>query len=189
MFKICSVDGCSKSAEAKGLCPMHRSRLLRNGTLEPIYRDRSGIAQRYPKEYRSWLHLRERCHNKNCKDYDDYGGRGIEVCARWLEKPYGFRNFLNDMGPKPDIGYSIDRIDNDGDYSPENCRWADAKTQSNNRRARKDARFYTHDGETKTLREWSEIIDVPLKRIQQRYWSDTFDKVKLLENKDFRCKI
>ncbi len=85
-------------------------------------------------EYRSWQHMKERCYNKNFKRYADWGGRGIKVCESWLES---FENFLNDMGKKPSqekYKYSIDRIDNDGDYTKENCRWATAKQQNTNKR-------------------------------------------------------
>lgn len=80
-------------------------------------------------EYNRWRLMRQRCNNKNHKSYKDYGGRGIKVCERWDD----FRNFLNDMGRCPP-GYSIDRINNDGNYEPSNCRWADSITQRNNQR-------------------------------------------------------
>ena len=77
----------------------------------------------------------QRCSNSRCKDYKDYGGRGIKVCDRWLG-PDGFENFLNDMGTRPKNGYSLDRIDVAGDYTPENCRWANDWTQASNQRRR-----------------------------------------------------
>jgi hypothetical protein len=84
------------------------------------------------REYKSWINLKQRCNNPNNKDWDEYGGRGIKVCDRWLNS---FENFLTDMGERP-RGYSIDRIDPNGNYEPSNCRWADNKTQRHNQRVR-----------------------------------------------------
>lgn len=83
-------------------------------------------------EYKSWECLRYRCNCKTSPDYKNYGGRGIKVCSRWNN----FINFYNDMGekPEPKKNFSIDRINNDKGYSPENCRWVDKKTQARNTR-------------------------------------------------------
>jgi hypothetical protein len=89
-----------------------------------------------------------RCHEPTSKNYGDYGARGIVVCDRWRES---FANFYADMSSRP-AGTTLDRIDNDGPYSPDNCRWADLITQANNKRT---SRFLTLDGRTQTVAQWA----------------------------------
>lgn len=84
-------------------------------------------------EYRAWSNIKTRCLNTNNSRYKDYGGRGISFCDRWKY----FSAFYEDMGDKPTPKHSLDRIDNDGNYEPDNCRWATATEQSRNTRLRK----------------------------------------------------
>lgn len=94
--------------------------------------------------------------------YPNYGGRGIAVCERWLNSPQAF---LDDMGMKPTPKHEIDRIDNDGNYEPGNCRWA---TRKENDRNRRNNRLLTLNGETLTLAEWAEHSGVPDDTLRHR---------------------
>lgn len=104
-------------------------------------------------EWNSFRAMHERCGNPNYHAYARYGGRGIKVCERWSSRG-GFLNFLTDMGRKPTPQHSLDRIDLDGSYGPENCRWATHTEQMRNRSISKKITAF---GETKTLAEWSEV--------------------------------
>lgn len=99
-----------------------------------------GLGKDQTTEYRTWAQMIHRCGNPRCAHYHNYGGRGISVCARWRES---FLTFLADMGPRPSPDMSLDRIDNDGNYEPSNCRWATRAQQNRNHRGN---RFVDVDG-------------------------------------------
>jgi len=111
-------------------------------------------------EYSSWVHMMRRCYNPRDDRYQDYGGRGITVCERWHDP----LQFYKDMGPRKKH-QSIDRIDVNCDYSPDNCRWASPKEQQNNRRC---SRLISHAGESKTLSQWAQCLGVDVSTIATR---------------------
>lgn len=113
-------------------------------------------------EYHVWAGMLDRCRNVNNIKYKDYGGRGVTVCERWTNS---FPAFLYDMGVRPTDGHTIDRINNDGNYDPSNCRWATRLEQNRNTRANIRA---TYMGEEKTLIEWAEIAGLKLKTLHSR---------------------
>lgn len=141
----CAFAGCEKVGKTtKGYCPTHYMRLLRHGdaaTVLPVGKIGKGRVK-HPM-YGAWLQMINRCQNPNNGSYPNYGGRGIRVCDRWKSD---FHNYLADMGERPD-GMTLDRIDPDGNYEPENCRWADALTQRHN---------HTEDGDARMRRGLSE---------------------------------
>lgn len=116
--------------------------------------------------YKVWTGIFTRCYNTRAKEYARYGGRGIRVCERWNK----FENFKEDMFPRPD-GMTLERKDNDGPYSPENCKWATRKEQSHNRRTNKN---FTFVGITQCLSEWARIVGIGesgLAKRLKRGWS------------------
>lgn len=104
--------------------------------------------------YSSWCEMKRRCNKPNRHNYQWYGGRGIKVCDRWNKS---FLSFLEDMGEKPSAKYSIDRINNEGNYTPDNCKWSSKQEQSLNRRPRSNKSGYTgvtwHNGAKKWAAE------------------------------------
>lgn len=111
--------------------------------------------------FRIWQGMVDRCHNPNNQSYKWYGGRGIKVCRRWRNSP---KTFLNDMGERPK-GLSLDRINNDGNYEPSNCRWATTKQQMRNYRRNK---MITFNGETLALIDWAERLGMDHKTVGGR---------------------
>lgn len=111
-----------------------------------------------------WHDIRQRCYNPNREAYRLYGGKGIKVCEEWREGFTKFRKWAKNNGYSEDL--TIDRIDGDGDYCPENCRWATRKQQARNRT--KGNNFVTYNGETKTIAGWAEKLNLPYYTLYQR---------------------
>lgn len=127
--------------------------------------------QSYTKLYRTWASMKDRCTNKRSKEYKRYGGRGIELCKRWMS----FENFYKDMGDRPD-GLSLDRIDNNKGYSPSNCRWATASQQSRNTSRNINL---THMGKTMCLSDWSKYVGITKASLRKRLLSGKTVEVAL----------
>lgn len=113
-------------------------------------------------EYVCWARMIQRCENSRTRCFSDYGGRGIKVCLQWRES---YETFLKDMGRRPSVKHSIDRIDNDGNYEPSNCKWSTRQEQSCNRRNNK---VITYDGRTENISAWASILGISRTSLNSR---------------------
>ena len=113
--------------------------------------------------YHIWFDMKRRCYQIQNKRWNKYGGRGIKVCPEWLNNFQAFFDWSMANGYADNL--TIDRIDVDGDYSPENCRWADKFQQANNR---SNNHYITYNGETKTMREWSRELEMSYTTLRKR---------------------
>ena len=117
-----------------------------------------------PRIYRTWTSMKQRCLNPNCKNYPHYGGRGITVCQEWRDDFQAFYNWAMANGYQDDL--QIDRIDNDGNYEPGNCRWTECK---GNIRNRSNTVRISYQGKNLTIPEWVQITGLPETTIRERY--------------------
>lgn len=128
------------------------------GCLKTDYFTIHGLSR--TRVYGAWNKMKGRCEYNSNPSYKDYGGRGIKVCERW----HSFENFFADMGHPP-LELTLDRIDNNGDYEPDNCRWATRKVQQNNNRQNRKIKF---NGMTKTIAEWAQVRGIKAPTIGHR---------------------
>lgn len=120
--------------------------------------------------YHTYKHMKQRCYNKNCKDFKDYGGRGITICDEWLNDFMAFYNLAYENGYKDTL--TIDRIDNNKGYEPSNCRWISNQEQQNNKR---NNVLLTYNGKTQTMAQWVECLGLKSGTVRMRHhrgWSD-----------------
>ena len=155
-YYICQCD-CGEITQLMGTAIRRKNRPTLNckqcGDKKKVKHGMRGT-----KLYKAWDSMKYRCYNENCNHYKIYGGRGIIVCDEWLDKENGFLNFMNWSFENGFDEYkSIDRIDNDGNYEPDNCRWTDTKTQANNKSVNK---IITYKGESKTMSQWAEEFKI-----------------------------
>lgn len=151
----CKINDCESLVtpkSARGYCPLHYRRFLTHGDANITLLKRHHGTK--TDEYKVWNGVKQRCYNPNNVAYSNYGGRGIKICERWKS----FEYFYTDMGQRPTPKHQLDRIDNNKGYEPGNCRWVTAKVNANNRR---DNRYVTIYGQTKSLKQWCEEYEVP----------------------------
>lgn len=136
--------------------------------------------------YRIYCNMKTRCYNKNNERYKDYGGRGITICDEWIHDFQAFYDWSIEHGYKDNL--TIDRIDNDVGYSPNNCRWVDYKTQGNNTRRNV---YITYDGKTQTISQWEDDLNLNSGVIRMRHYRGYMDKECLFgkEVSHEKCKI
>lgn len=145
----------------------------------------------HTKLFDIWRNIKRRCYRENHKSYPQYGGRGIKVCDEWKNDFAAFQKWAFDNGYDENAEFmkcTIDRIDVDGDYKPDNCRWVDMKVQCNNRT---NNRKLTYNNETHTISEWSEITHIPFDVIHSRIdkWHWTVEKALTTSNSRFERSL
>lgn len=158
--------GSLKSKHVRSCGCLHREKAAEQAYAIGIANKTHGMTR--SREYECWSRMLDRCFDKTKLAYVNYGKRGVTVCDRWKD----FTLFYEDMGPRPGTEYSIDRINNDGNYEPGNCRWATQLQQQRNRRSNVKI---TYDGRTQCISEWAEEYGMPMglvwERIQKMGWN------------------
>jgi hypothetical protein len=160
-MKICALQGCRNKYLARGYCGQHVQKLYKYGDPTARKYERHGLKN--TPEYNAWSRMIARCSNPKNPKYSIYGERGIIVCSRWRKS---FTAFYQDMGIRPAADYSLDRINVNGNYEPNNCRWATQETQANNRR--KPVKQYTYGNTSQSLPRWAKQYGISYKLLWGR---------------------
>lgn len=150
------INGAVQQSMWLCVCECRRHAIVRGNHLRTRKTNSCGClhrkhGMRHSPEYNTWCAMIQRCHNPNHPRYEDYGGRGITVCDRWITS---FSDFFADVGLRPTQFHSLDRENNNIGYEPGNCRWATAKEQGRNMRSN---RWLSVNGKSKLIAEWAEI--------------------------------
>jgi len=173
---LCSIPGCNNPLLSRGWCVMHYRRWQRHGSPD-VFVHRKTTKMPYANkrpEYRAWSSMRSRCAHAGHVDYHNYGGRGVSVCSRWVDS---FDNFFEDMGPRPSPKHSLDRWpDKNGNYEPNNCRWALPSEQMNNVRYNHEIEI---DGQKRTAAQWCRAYAISRSTFSSRL-SRGWDPVRAL---------
>ena len=177
---VVSLDRCEKNAFWKCVCDCGTEKVISAkylsggntmscGCLKKEVAKQNGYKTKHGKSRTPLYHLyhciKDRCYNKENRKYKDYGGRGIYVCKEWQNDFTAFEEWANKNGYMR--GLSIDRIDNNSGYSPDNCRFTNANAQNNNRR---QCNYIIIDGNKKTVSEWAECFGISKRLAMLRYW-------------------
>ena len=138
--------------------------LLKESNIKRFTRHGHARDKNVSGEYRAWQAMKARCLNPNTIEYEHYGGRGIKICNDWLTS---FDNFLKDVGPRPSKSHTLDRVDVNGNYTPDNCRWATYTHQNQNARFNDNIEL---NGQTKCLSEWARTYNISCKTVWSRIY-------------------
>lgn len=150
---LITVQGCNLKSEHTQSC----------GCYSQDYPSHTKHNKCKTRLYKCWKHIKQRCYDKNSKEYINYGGRGITVCNEWLNDFQVFYDWAMANGYKDDL--TIDRIDVNGNYEPSNCRWVTVKVQNNNKRSN---RLITYNEKTQTLAQWADELQINYKKLYAR---------------------
>ena len=174
--KQCFVDNCNKKVHGYGMCGTHYYRYIKNGS--PLIAESCASKEKHglynTPTYRTWSQMLFRCNNPNSSSYTDYGGRGIRVCDRWNL----LSNFVEDMGLRPE-NMTLDRINNNGNYEPSNCRWATRLEQAHNKRNNNEV-VGVHFA--KNVGKWQARKLIDNKRVNLGYFIHKEDAINALSN-------